>query len=214
MKKSILIIGAGPGLSQGVAEKFGDNGFNVSLISRNASKLGELKKSLSEKGINVNYLAADAGKSSDLTKAITALITQSGGFDVVLYNAAVLKQKDILEESTEELISDFTVNVANALIAFQATYSTLKERKGVFLITGGGFGIHPNADYGSLSIGKAALRSLAYQLNERVKSDGIFTGLVSVAGLISSDSETHSPKILAEDFYQLYTERKVVEIFH
>jgi short-subunit dehydrogenase len=214
MKKSILIIGAGPGLSQGIAEKFGKEGFNVSLISRNASKLEDLKTSINQIGIEADYLAADAGNALELSLAITALTQRSGGFDVVLYNAAVLKQKDILQESSEELVNDFTINVANALITLQAVYTTLKERKGAFLLTGGGFGITPNSDYGSLSIGKAGLRSLAYQLNERLKSDGIFAGLVSVAGVISKDSETHSPEILAEDFYRLYSLREAVEIHH
>jgi short-subunit dehydrogenase len=214
MKKSILIVGAGPGLSQGIAEKFGKEGFKVSLISRNTSNLEDLKTGFADKGIELSYLAADAGKSSELATAVSTLAHQSDGFDVVVYNAAVLKQKDILMESSEELVTDFTVNVANALITFQAAYPTLKERKGAFLITGGGFAIRPNAEYGSLSIGKAALRSLAYQLNERAKDDGIFTGIVTIAGLISRDSETHSPEILAEDFYKLYTNREEVEIFH
>jgi NADP-dependent 3-hydroxy acid dehydrogenase YdfG len=36
MSKSILIIGAGPGISTAVAQKFGQNGYSIGLINRNA----------------------------------------------------------------------------------------------------------------------------------------------------------------------------------
>ena len=42
MQKSILIIGAGTGLSLGVAQKFGEQGYKVGLISRNADNLEKL----------------------------------------------------------------------------------------------------------------------------------------------------------------------------
>lgn len=214
MKKSILIIGAGAGLSQGIAEKFGTEGFKVALISRTAANLEKLQQTIAQKGIEVDYATADAGNAVQLANAISALIKKTSGFDVVLYNAAVLKQKDILEETSEDLTTDFTINVANAVTSLQTVYPILKERNGAFLLTGGGFGIHPNAQYGSLSLGKAGIRSLAYQLHDRLKDEGIFVGMVSIAGLISTASETHSPAILAEDFYKLYTERINVEIHH
>lgn len=214
MKKSILIIGAGPGLSQGIAEKFGSAGFSVSLISRNVTNLENLKKDISQSGTEVNYAVADAGNAEELKQAISTLTESTGGFDVVLYNVVVVTQKDILEENAVDLAREFTLNVAHALVSLQATYSSLKERKGVFLLTGGGFAYHPNAQYGSLSLGKASLRNLAYQLNERLKTEGIFAGLVSVAGQISKESTTHSPAILAEDFFKLYQERNVAEIQH
>jgi len=212
MKKSILIIGAGTGLSTGIAEKFGAEGFVISLISRNAANLENIKNELSAKGIEVNYAVADAGNAEQLTAAINGLTVQSEGFDAVLYNAAVLKAKDIMEESSAILVEDFTINVANAFHSLKVTYPALRKKKGAFLLTGGGLGVSPSADYGSLSIGKAGVRSLAFQLNERLGDEGIYVGLLTVAGFINPQSETHSPAVLAKLFWKLYTERSTVEI--
>jgi short-subunit dehydrogenase len=213
MKKSILIIGAGPGLSQGVANKFAKEGFSIALISRNAANLENIKQELSAKGVReVSYTIANAGNAKELGEAISKLAIQVNGFDVVLYNAAVVKAKDIMEESTEVLTHDFTINVANALHSLQVAYPGLKEKQGAFLLTGGGLGITPDAGYGSLSIGKAGLRSLAYQLHDRLKNENIYVGLLTVAGYINEQSATHSPDLLANLFWKLYEERAVAEI--
>jgi len=210
MKKSLLIIGAGPGLSQSVAQRFAKEGFTINLISRNAANLEKIKNELQTQGIEVAYATADAGNAGQLNEAIHSLSTQHG-FDAVLYNAAVVKALDIIEEDPEVLVSDFTINVANALTVLQTTHESLKQNKGAFLLTGGGLGVSPAAAYGSLSIGKAGVRSLAYQLHDRLKDEGIYVGLLTVAGLINPESETHSPELLAGLFWGMYRERTQVE---
>lgn len=212
MKKSILIIGAGPGLSLGVAERFAKEGFSINLISRNAGNLEKIKTELEAQDIDVAYAVADAGNAADLDKAVRELASNAAGFDVVLYNAAVVKAKDIMEESYADLTREFSINVAGALQSLQAAYPGLKEKKGSFLLTGGGLGVSPAAAYGSLSIGKAGIRSLAFQLNERLKDEGIYVGLLTVAGFIKPESETHSPEVLAELFWKLHNDRTEVEI--
>ncbi|RZJ72553.1 SDR family NAD(P)-dependent oxidoreductase [Flavobacterium sp.] len=210
--KTIAIIGAGTGLSQAVAETFSKHGFALRLISRNAQNLEKLASQLKADGIDVDFASADAGNSQQLSQALKKL-EPSTGFDVVLYNAAALKAKDILEETSETLTRDFEVNTAGALNAIQTTYNGLKATKGAFLLTGGGLALTPSPDYGTLSIGKAGLRSLAFQLHDRLKPDGIYVGLLTVAGFIDAESETHSPELLAKLFWQLYEQRAQVE-FH
>ena len=40
MAKTILVVGFGPGISSGVAEQFGKQGFSVALVGRNADRVG------------------------------------------------------------------------------------------------------------------------------------------------------------------------------
>jgi len=188
MKKSILIIGAGPGLSRSVAEKFAAKGFSISLISRNEDNLRSIKHELEAKGIPVAYAAANVADAAGLHKAIHTLSARVSGFDAVLYNAAVVKAKDIMDESVAEMMNDFAVNVAGTVQALQSAYAGLKEKQGALLLTGGGLGVQPLAAYGSLSIGKAGVRSLAYQLHHRLKDEGIYVGLLTVAGFTTDIS--------------------------
>lgn len=209
--KTILIIGAGTGLSLGVARKFGKQGFNVGLISRSESNLEKLNNILKSENIQSYYAPADVRNTESLKEAISKLRNNVGSIDVLFYNVADVKAKDILEETSASLIDDFSRNVAAALDAYLLVQNDLKENQGAFLISGGGFALFPSADYGSLSIGKAGIRSLALQLHERLKPDNVYVGLLTIANVISESSPTHSPAVLADKFWQLYQDRTTAE---
>ena len=209
--KTILIIGAGTGLSLGVARKFGKQGFNVGLISRSESNLEKLNNILKSENIQSYYAPADVRNTESLKEAISKLRNDVGSIDVLFYNVADVKAKDILEETSASLIDDFSRNVAAALDAYLLVQNDLKENQGAVLISGGGFALFPSADYGSLSIGKAGIRSLALQLHERLKPDNVYVGLLTIANIISESSPTHSPAVLADKFWQLYQDRITAE---
>jgi short-subunit dehydrogenase len=209
--KSILIIGAGTGLSLGVARKFGKQGFKVGLISRSINNLEKIAETLKAESIQCYYADTDVRNTESLKQAILKLRNDMGSFDILFYNVADVKAKDILEETGASLIDDFSRNVAAALDTYLLVQNDLKEKQGAFLISGGGFALFPSADYGSLSISKAGIRSLALQLHERLKTDNVYVGLLTIANIISESSPTHSPNILAERFWNLYQERAIAE---
>lgn len=214
MKKSILIIGAGAGLSTGVAEKFGAEGYKIGLISRSAEKLALLKTELNGKGIECEFATADATDPAELERAIQSIVDRFGSIDVLLYNAAAMKMKPLMSETVEELAEDFKLSVANAFHSVKVLHEVLKASKGAVLLTGGGFAMYPNPAFGSLSLGKAGIRNLAHQLHTVLKDDGIYVGTLTIAGYIQPDSTTHSPVILADKFWQLLQNRNEVEMQH
>lgn len=150
--KNIIIIGSGPGLSNAIAEKFGGEGFAVGLISRTAEKLKDQVAELENKGITAFYASADAGDKAQLSQAIGTLRKKLGKVNTLVYNAAVLKQKNIMEESPESLGEDFKITVLNALYAVQTVFEDLKENQGSVLLTGGGLAINPNPEMGSVCV--------------------------------------------------------------
>ena len=212
MNKNIVIIGAGPNLSLGVAEKFAENNFSIGLISRNEEKLKAQVADFKAKGINAIYTVADACNTSQLADAVLKLASEMGRVDVLLYNAAAMKFKNITDEKAEDLTEDFRMSVANAFHCVKILHQYLKETRGAVLFTGGGLALHPNVQVGSLSITKAALRNLALQLHEVLQGDHIYVGTLTVNNSIQPESETHSPKILAEKFWEMYVNRAEAEI--
>ena len=212
MSKSILIIGAGPGISTAVAQKFGQNGYSVGLINRNAETAKAVIKSLAEKGIAAFSSTADVADTAALQGAITHLTQRLGGVNVLLYNAAAIKVKDILSETAEELAADFKVNVGGALESIKFLYNDLKRNGGAVLLTGGGLANHPHPMYGSLSIGKAGIRNLALQLHAPLKADGIYVGTLTITDTVTPNSATHSFDIVADKFWELFQNRSEVEV--
>jgi short-subunit dehydrogenase len=83
----------------------------------------------------------------------------------------------------------------------------MEERaSGAILLTGGGLALAPNADYLSLSIGKAGIRTLAIGLFEPYRKKGIHVATVTVAALVLPESKEAAP--VAEHFWRLYNQPK------
>lgn len=211
MSKTIIILGAGAGIGQSVARVFGTNGFQVALVGRTADKLTGLVSELAHEGITAKGFAADITDIHSLSAAVQS-IRQYGTIQVVHYNAAAVRMVNILEESADTLIEDFKVNVAGLQTAVSQTIGDLTHNKGAVLVTGGGFAMYPYPDFGSLSIGKAAIRNLAGSLNQALATKGVFVGTVTVQGIVSPEAEIHNPENIAKHFWELYTKRTDFEI--
>ncbi len=213
MNKVIVIIGAGPGIGSAVAEKFGLNGFTVILISRRKDILETLTKTLIEKGVDAHYFVGDAGDAGSIKDAFDQIWEKWNHIDVLHYNAAKLKMVNIANETADGLTRDFKVNVAGIMTAVGLVAPDMEKKKeGTILITGGGFALQPNPDYGSLSIGKAGSRSLAASLHDALKTKNIFVGTVTVCGLVKPDAPKHNPQNIAGQFWSLYENRNTFEI--
>ena len=209
MVKSIIIVGYGPGISTAVADRFGTEGYAVGLVSRNHHE--SLLAQLAQKGVTVHFESADAGTMPDLQTALHRLSAKLGGVGVVLYNAAVLKATDILRLPPQELVQDFGVNVAGALGTVQTLLNELKKTRGAVLFTGGGLATDPHPQYGSLSIGKAGLRSLAFQLYQRLQPEGVYAGVLTITQGINEGDPTYSPQALAGHIWQMAQKRSTPE---
>lgn len=212
MNKNIIIVGAGPNFSLGIAEKFAEHNFSIGFISRNEEKLKAQVADFKAKGIKAEYSVADAYNTAQLENAVKELSSKLGNVDVLFYNAAAMKFKNIIDENAADLVDDFKMSVANAFHCVKTLHQQLKETNGAVLFTGGGLALYPNVQVGSLSLTKAALRNLAFQLHEVLKQDNIYAGTLTVNNSIKLESETHSPKILADKFWEMYVNRIEAEI--
>jgi short-subunit dehydrogenase len=212
MQKSILIIGMGQGLSLAVAEKFGKEGYQVGMISRSIDKLHGFHLHLDKMGIVSAYEKADLSDTDQMMEAIEKLKIKLPVFGILHYNAVDARMVPLMEETADSLTTGFRISVANVVEAVKAIMDDLIESKGSVLLTGGGSANYPNAGIASISLGKAAIQSLAYMLSDSLKDKNIYVGTLTVSGWITPDSKTHSPAILAEKFWKMNKERKKVEV--
>ena len=213
-KKNIVIVGAGPGVGNHVARKFGANDFRVILISRNQEALDQYVGELSSEGIETYSVVANAASLESLTNAFDYIKQNYGSTDVLVYNAAILKSGLPTSLTADTLLYHYQVDVAGALhCALQVIPDQVAKQKGTILFTGGGFALYPSAEYTTVSIGKAALRNLAFTLAEELKPQGIFVGTVTITGNVSPG--THfAPDLIAEKYWELYEKREEHEIVY
>lgn len=212
--QNILIIGAGPGVSFGVARRFAKEGFRILLVARNQEKLDASVQVLKGLGFEAHAQSADVSDFNALAGVIGQFQTQYGFIDVLLYNAAALRKTPPSSTDPEIMVQDFRVNVAAALAAVQKVLPAMQQqKKGTILLTGGGLSLNPYYEYASLSVGKAGIRSLAFSLAQELQPQGIKVGTVTIAGFVKKDTHFDPDKI-AEEFWKMHTSKQSVEMVY
>jgi NADP-dependent 3-hydroxy acid dehydrogenase YdfG len=222
MSKTIVIIGAGPGISGAVAEKFGAEGFSVALVARGAERLAEAVAALKAKGIAAAACPADAADPAALRVALEQARTALGPVTVIHWNAFGGEAAgDLLTTDPIAARGVFDIAVVWLLAAVQAALSDLKSADGgAVLVTNGAFGeINPQIDAMAtgmkvmgVALANAAKHKLVGLLSQRLKDDGVYVGEVMVAGAVkgtpfAGDSGGIEPSAIADQFWALYQGR-------
>lgn len=205
MNQSVCaIVGFGTGVSLGVAKAFAQEGYTLALLARNPAKLEANAQPLQQAGYPFHLFAADAGDEASLVQAFEQIRTQLADPDVLIYNAAAATMGNPTTVSFEQLLADFRVNVAGALIAAQQVIPAMKAQgRGTILFTGGGFALQPWAGASSLAIGKAGIRSLAFSLAQEMEGTGVHVATVTICGTV--EPGTHfDPDAIAQSYIALH----------
>lgn len=101
----LIIVGAGPGISLATARRFGSEGFTVALIGRREQVLQNCHDQLGSAGIRSIYRVADCAREPDLNTALLKIQAEVGAADALLYNAAHIKWKNLLDETAADVMA-------------------------------------------------------------------------------------------------------------
>lgn len=204
---TLLIIGAGPGISQSTATRFAQEGFRILLAGRDKSSVNDFIDALRKDKKEVEYYQVDATDVSQVNQLIDQVESKYGQIDVLHFNAANLRNQTIEQQSADSFAADLNVNVAGALVSIKKAFEYMKPRQvGTILLTGGGFALQPHPEYLSLSIGKAGIRAISQGLFEAFKAENIHIASVTVATFVTPESE--EAEGVADSFWKLYQQPK------
>lgn len=216
MEKTIFVVGAGKGLGNAVARKFGENGFRVVLMCRSAEHLASYQKEMQSGGIKVETQVMDTADQTALAAAMQQSVQTYGVPDVLFYNVGITAADKELPGgmNTEVMQQRYQVDVLGAYTCIrQVLGEEFSKKQGAILITGGGLAMYPIADYLPLSMDKAALRAMVMALHPVCQAQGVFLGSVQVCNTIGGSEKYMSEKI-ADQFWNLYQARTDAEIIY
>lgn len=223
MKKTITIIGAGPGIGKAIAKKFGSEGFQVALIARSSEKLSPVILELSNIGIIVEAFEADVMDQGSIVNALKKVKDVFGGIDVLEYSPAtydeMLTPRNI---SVTQLQRQLDFLLLGAVAAVQEVLPDMLNRKsGAILFTTAISALYPVSFTANLGIVMGALLNYSRVLFQDLKQEGIYSGVAMVAGWVvekGKESEDRSdgislvyPDDVAEAHWKLYSERSTPE---
>jgi len=225
MRKTIAIVGYGPGISSAVAQKFGQNGFSIALIGRTPDKLQAGVTALQAQGIEAAAFPGDASSAESIRATIARVSAEFGPIHVIEWTAYATGAGDLVSAESAAVRAVLETPIVALLAAVQEALPDLRASKGAVLITGGAFGdLGPEMDARAvefnsmgLALANAAKHKLAGLLNARLKADGVYAGEVVVAGTIKGsawdkgNANLDGSKV-ADAFWQLYQERNVSSV--
>jgi NADP-dependent 3-hydroxy acid dehydrogenase YdfG len=224
MSKTIAVIGAGAGLGQAVARRFGREGFGVALVARTAARVGALADELRREGIDAAAFPCDVADRALVTSTINAITERFGQVDVVEFAPAGLdwlqRITPVLDTTAESLEYPFDLLLRAPMAMFGAVLPGMIARGDGALLMG--TGISAGKAYpqmGNIGMAMAAARNYQLNLNAALAGTGVYAGLLQVGGGIAgSDAireygktrdfgELIDPADLAATYWDMYVKR-------
>lgn len=210
MTSRTLILGAGPGFGQAIANAFGQTGQAVTLVARHAAPLQPAVEKLQTAGITADYVVADVSDPQQV-QVLFANSAVIADLTTVVYNVGITRLDDPLHTPLPQIEQALRTNVLGAIAVGHAISHLSTVRN--FLVTGGGAALHPSQITTTLSLTKAALRSYVLALNAQLSAQDIYVGLITIQG-IAGVSVAMQPANVAQAYVQAAQDRQAAEIFY
>ena len=211
MKNSVLIVGAGKGLSSSLAKIFHSNGYKIGLVARNINKI----KNLSNE-INATLFQYDVSKSENVTRLFKDVDKSLGNLDLVIFNPSRRvpgKIEDLNVINVKEAIE--ITCYAGFLVAQEATTRMLKLGKGSIFFTGASASVKGFANSSAFAMGKFGLRGLAQSLARELHPRNIHISHFIIDGSIMDKSLSQKtnnnqldPDEIAKNYLNVFLQEK------
>ena len=204
MDESVLIVGAGSGLSASLAKLCFSKGMKVALAARNIDKLQDLK-------IEINALtySCDSSSIESVSNLFKEMDQTIGTPNLVIYNPSSRLKGGITELDPKQTQAAINVTCFGAfLVAQEASRRMLKRKSGSIFFTGATAGIKGFANSSVFAMGKFGLRGLAQSLARELHPQNIHIGHFIIDGGIGKepygDYEMIHPDSIAKTYLQFH----------
>ena len=171
-KPVCLVTGVGPegGTGAETARRFGEGGYRVAMLARNADNLD----ALAGKYEDARAYPCDVADLDALVETVSRIRAEMGAPSVVVHNALRSARGGILELDPDDLEKNFRVNTTALLYLARETIPAMLEAgKGAILMTGNTSATRGGKNYGFFASTKAAQRILAESIAREFGPQGI-----------------------------------------
>ena len=197
-KKIALITGVGPGTGSSIAHRFSDGGYKVAMIARDKERLKSLEDELEDsKGYS-----CELRNPEYLNSTIDNIIKDFGYPDVFIHNAVRGTRGNFLEFTSEELQSNFDINVlALHRIAQKVAPEMIKKGKGAIIVTGNTSAHRGKANFGGTASTKAAQKILTESFARYLNPKGIHVAYITIDAAIDLEWTRKAWPDKPDDFF-------------
>jgi NAD(P)-dependent dehydrogenase (short-subunit alcohol dehydrogenase family) len=206
MSETVLIVGAGAGLSASVARRFAKDGARIALASRDPAKLRE-----SAGALGARTYPCDVSDPQSVDAMVAAVTADLGLPDVVLFNASGRLRGPFTELDPAAVKQALLVTCYGGYLLCNAVVPGMAARgSGTILLTGASASVKGYAQSAPFAMGKFGLRGLAQSLAREFQPQGIHVAHFVIDGGIRSPARPDDgsdklldPDALAETYFQV-----------
>ena len=197
-KKVALVTGVGPGTGSSIARRFSDGGYKVAMIARDKERLKSLEDELEDsKGYS-----CELRNQEYLNSTIDNIIKDFGYPDIFIHNAVRGTRGNFLEFTSEELQSNFDINVlALHRIAQKVAPEMIKKAKGAIIVTGNTSAHRGKANFGGTASTKAAQKILTESFARYLNPKGIHVAYITIDAAIDLEWTRKAWPDKPDDFF-------------
>ena len=197
-KKVALVTGVGPGTGSSIARRFSDGGYKVAMIARDKERLKSLEDELEDsKGYS-----CELRNQEYLNSTVDNIIRDFGYPDVFIHNAVRGTRGNFLEFTSEELQSNFDINViALHRIAQKVAPEMIKKGKGAIIVTGNTSAHRGKANFGGTASTKAAQKILTESFARYLNPKGIHVAYITIDAAIDLEWTRKAWPDKPDDFF-------------
>ena len=208
MNESVVIVGAGSGLSASLAKLCASKGMRVVLAARNIEKLQNLKKEIGADTIKCDSTSIKS--VANLFKKTDKII---GAPNLVIYNPSKSLGGSIVDLDPKKAHEAINItSYGGFLVAQQAAKRMLKNKRGSIFFTGATASIKGFPKSTVFAMGKFGLRGLAQSLARELHPQNIHIGHFIIDGGIGQENygsyKTIHPDEIARVYLQFHNQDK------
>jgi 3-oxoacyl-[acyl-carrier protein] reductase len=198
--KTVLITGAGGGISGACAEVLYARGANLVLTDLQLSGVAALAKRLDPEGRRALAMAHDVSSPTQSRAVIDATLTAFGGLDCVIAGAGLYRDNPLETMSDEEWARTINVNLTGVFYTIRAAIPHLRD--GGSIVTIASMAGHKGSyHHGHYAASKGAVltltRTLALELAPRIRVNAVSPGLIDTP-MVEKLMEQNGPALLAQ----------------
>ena len=175
-----VITGAAGGIGEAIAAAFARAGASLALLDRDGEACRAVADRLRTKAGRIEAIACDITDAGSVAKAAAAVEQASGGADVLVNNAGLLRPGAIDRLSVEEWNATLAVNLTGYFLCAQVFGRQMVAKQGGAMVHIASIAAHhPQTFSGSYSPSKAGVTMLSRQIAAEWGRHGLRSNVVS-----------------------------------
>jgi NAD(P)-dependent dehydrogenase (short-subunit alcohol dehydrogenase family) len=180
-KPVAVVAGAGPGNGAALARRFAEAGYAVALLARGRDALAAFESEIA----GTRGYPCDVGDAASVERAFTAIRSELGEVDTLLYNAGSGVFADVEAITPDQFEQAWRVNAYGALLCAREVIPGMKARRsGNIIFIGATASRRGGIRSAAFAPAKAAQRSLAESMARKLWPEGVHVALIIIDGIV------------------------------